>query len=334
MYLRYLLRRFAMFLLVVFLAITINFLLPRLMPGDPVEQKLSTLAATGGGQIGDISAMVAAYQAKFGLDQPIWKQYLNYWWDLLHLDLGYSLENYPERVSASILAALPWTVGLVGASTLIAFVIGSLLGGLLAWPSVPKGLRAFIPLLMIISAIPYFLLGIVLVYFLAIVIRAFPAGGGYPFGGILRNDWTTIKAILYHAVLPATSMILAGMGTWALGMRGMMVSVLGEDFITLAEAKGQPQQRIFLRYAMRNCLLPQLTTLALTLGYVVAGAILVEVVFSYPGIGLKLFSAIKAKDYFVIQGIVLVLILSTAGTLFVLDLLYPLIDPRIAQGRD
>jgi len=329
----YVVRRFGVLVLVVFLATTVNFIIPRLTPGDPIEQKLSQLVATSGGQIGDVTAMVESYRKRFGLDQPWHVQYVNYWIALARLDLGFSLENFPERVSDAIAAALPWTVGLLGLSTLIAFGIGSLLGGLLAWPRTPPGARAAIPLLMLLSAVPYFLLGIILVFLLAIKVKLFPAGGGYPFGAILRFDLATGVGIVHHAALPALSIILAGIGTWALGMRGMMISVLGEDYITLAEAKGLSERRIFLWYGLRNALLPQVTTLALTLGHVVSGAILVEVIFSYPGVGLKLYHAILAKDYFLIQGIVLLLIVSIAVTMFIMDLIYPLIDPRIAYRR-
>jgi peptide/nickel transport system permease protein len=313
--------------------VTINFGIPRLIPGDPIEQKLNSMIATSGGQMGDVSAMAQAYREQFGLDQPVWKQYLNYWRGLARLDLGVSLERYPERVSDSIRAALPWTLGLVGVSTLVSFVIGTLLGGLLAWPRAPRGVRTLIPFLMVISAIPYFLLGLVLVFVFAIILKLFPAGGGYSFGGIMKLDWRTAGDILHHAALPAASIVLAGIGSWALSMRGMLISILGEDYITLAEAKGLKQRRIFFWYAMRNGLLPQITTLAMALSHVVAGAILVEVIFAYPGIGFKLFQAVQAKDYFMIQGIVLMIILAISISLFLLDFIYPLIDPRIAYER-
>ncbi len=333
MTLEYVVRRFALLVVVLLLAVTVNFIIPRLTPGDPIEQKLSQLVATSGGQVGDVTAMVRAYRARFGLDQPLLRQYVNYWIALMHLDLGFSLDNFPERVADAIAAALPWTVGLLGLSTLIAFGIGSILGGLLAWPGTPRGARMAIPVFMLLSAVPYFLLGIVLVFLLAIKVKLFPAGGGYPFGVILRFDLASITGIIHHAALPALSIILAGIGAWALAMRGMIISVLGEDYITLAEAKGLPERRIFVWYGLRNALLPQVTTLALTLGHVVSGAILVEVIFSYPGIGFKLYQAILAKDYFMIQGIVLLLIVSIALTLFLLDLVYPLIDPRIVYRR-
>jgi peptide/nickel transport system permease protein len=334
MYLRYVLKRFSIFVVVVILAVTINFLIPRLMPGDPIETKLAQMSAGGGGQIGDIQKIAEAYRAKFGLDRPIWRQYLDYWGSLFRLDLGYSLANYPERVSHAIVTALPWTIGLLGTSTILSFVIGTLAGAWLAWPQVPRMLRnVVVPILMIVSAIPFFLLGMLLLYFFAIRVKAFPTSGGAPYGTILRFNPSTILGILHHAALPALSIVFAGIGTWAVGMRSMMVDVLGEDYIDLAEAKGLRQPRIFLAYAMRNALLPQVTRFGLALGYVVSGTILVEVVFAYPGVGFKLYQAILTKDYFVMQGIVLLLILSIAVAMLLLDFIYPLIDPRIAYHR-
>jgi peptide/nickel transport system permease protein len=331
--LSYVFKRFGFLVLTIFLGVTINFMIPRLIPGDPVEQKLNQMFATSGGQMADLTAMIQMYRSQFGLDQPLFNQYVSYWRGLLHMDLGYSLDRFPERVSDAIGAALPWTLGLVGSATLVSFVIGTLLGGLLAWPRVPRTIRTFIPILMILSAIPYFLLGLILVFVFAITLKLFPAGGGYPFGTALRFDLVTLRNVVHHAILPATSIILAGIGTWALAMRGMIVSILGEDYIVLAEAKGLKQTRIFAWYAMRNAMLPQITTLGLTMSHVVAGAILVEVIFAYPGIGYKLFQAVGAKDYFVIQGIVLLMIVAIAVILFILDLVYPLIDPRIVYGR-
>lgn len=331
MFLRYLRNRVFMLFMVIFMAVTINFIIPRLIPGDPVEQKLATLAATGGGS-SNIDEVAEVYRKKFGLDQPVWKQYLGYWGDLFRWDLGYSLANYPQTVSEVISAGLPWTIGLVGVSTLLSFIIGSLLGAVLAWPKTPTVIKGLSLPLMILSTIPYFLLGIILVFFFAIKTRFFPAGGGYTFGMILAWDWETIRDVLHHAFLPAVSVVAAGIGRWALGMRGMMVGTLGEDFITLAEAKGLRPSRIFYTYGIRNSLLPQLTTLALSLGYVVAGTILVEIIFSYPGLGNQLYQAIQAKDYFVIQGILLMLIITIAVSTFVMDLIYPLIDPRITHG--
>jgi peptide/nickel transport system permease protein len=333
MYLDYVVRRFGVMLLIFALAVTINFVLPRLTPGDPVEQQLNQLIASSGGQVGDVRAIVESYRQRFGLDQPVWQQYLNYWAQVLRFDLGFSLANYPERVAESLRGALPWTIGLLGTATLLSFVLGTLLGGALAWPRAPRWLGLFAAPFLILSAIPYFLIGVMLLFVFAIVYQVFPAGGGFPFDVTLGFDRASVAGILWHATLPALSIVLAQIGAWAIGMRGMLVSVLGEDYITLAEAKGLSQRRIFLWYAVRNALLPQLTKLALTLGHIVSGAILVEVIFSYPGVGYRLYQAIQSKDFFVIQGIVLVLSLSIAVSMFVLDLLYPLIDPRITNRR-
>jgi peptide/nickel transport system permease protein len=333
MYANYILRRLGIMLVVVFLAISINFLLPRLMPGDPIEAQLNQLLATGAGG-GDVTAMVASYRARFGLDQPLFTQYLEYWRSVLHFDLGVSLAAYPEKVSDAILGGLPWTLGLLGFATLISFLIGSVLGGLMGWPRTPPAVRWFGSGLVMLSAVPYFLVGMILLYVFAIVLRWFPAGGGMPFGLVRGFNWQTVSAVLWHATLPALSIVIAEIGAWALGMRGMLVSVLGDDYITLATAKGLKTRRIFLRYGVRNALLPQLTKLALALGHIVSGAILVEVIFSYPGIGFRLYQAIQAKDYFVIQGIVLLLSVSIAVAMFILDLIYPLIDPRITSSSN
>ncbi|RYE81243.1 MAG: ABC transporter permease [Hyphomicrobiales bacterium] len=328
MYAGYVARRLGIMLLVVFLAVSINFALPRLMPGDPIQAQLSQLLASGGGS-GDISAMVEAYQQRFGLDQPVWNQYFAYWQALFRLDLGYSLTNYPERVDSAIANSLPWTLGLLGVATAVSFTVGTLLGGVMGWPQTPRWVRNFGSGVVLLSSVPYFLIGMILLYLFAIVFRWFPAGGGMPFGMNAGFNVETIGGVLWHGTLPALSIIIAEIGAWAIGMRGMLVSVLGEDYITLAEAKGNKPRRILSRYGMRNALLPQLTKLAMTLGHIVSGAILVEVIFSYPGVGFRLYQAIQSKDYFVIQGIVLLLSVSIAIAMFILDLIYPLIDPRI-----
>lgn len=332
MYATYVARRFGIMLLVIALAVSINFLLPRLMPGDPVEAKLNQLLATGGGG-GDIREMVNSYRARFGLDRPLSAQYIAYWQSIFRFDLGVSLAAYPERVSEAILAGLPWTLGLLGFSTVVSFTIGTWLGGVMGWPNTPGFARALGSGVILLSSVPYFLIGMVLLYLFAIVFRIFPAGGGLPFGMTVDFNWQSILAIALHGALPAASIILGEIGAWALGMRGMLVSVLGEDYIALAEAKGLKPRRIFRWYGMRNALLPQLTKLAMTLGHIVSGAILVEVIFSYPGIGFRLYQAIQANDYFVIQGIVLLLSVSIAVAMFILDLVYPLIDPRITAER-
>ncbi len=329
----YVLQRVMQLILIVFIAVTINFILPRMIPGDPVEAALSTKIAVSGNVSVDVQEVAAAYRAKFGLDQPLWRQYLSYWNDILHFEFGVSLVKFPETVMSQIQSALPWTITLMLVSTLIAFVLGSILGALFAWPRTPKLFHILVSPFMLLSTIPFFLLGIILLSLFAVEFRIFPPGGGFSPTRIRAFNLGTALDILYHSILPALSIILGGMGAWALGMRAMMVTVLGEDYVTFAEAKGLPPRRIFLWYGMRNALLPQVTQLALALGSVLGGTVLVEAIFSYPGIGTLLFAAIASKDYFVIQGIVLILIFALAGALFIIDLIYPLLDPRIRYSN-
>ncbi len=327
------LTRLGTFFLVVFVAITINFLAPRLAPGDPVTQRLEAMGSQGTAIGGDFREIVEAYKRKFGYDQPLWRQYLNYWRDLLQGDLGYSISKYPARTSDIIAKALPWTVGLLGVATILGFVVGTIAGALLAWPSTPAVFgRALIPFFVVLSSIPYYLLGLLLLFLLSLTYQIFPSGGGHSI--FVEPEWNVpaILDIIYHATLPALSIVLASIAFWALGMRGMMISIQGEDFMTLALAKGLSKTRVFFRYAMRNAFLPQATQLALALGHVVSGAVLVEVIFRYPGIGYSLFEAITGKDYFVMQGILLLLIVSIALAMLIMDFVYPLLDPRVRYG--
>mgnify|MGYP000050091603 CR=1 FL=1 len=329
----YALNRIGTFLLVVVVAITINFLVPRLAPGDPVTQRLEATGSSGTTVGGDFRELVKAYEEKFGYGKPLWEQYLLYWNDLLHGNLGFSIAKYPARTIDIISSALPWTIGLLGVSTLIGFVVGTLSGALLAWPGTSKIFsRVLIPIFVVFSSVPYYLLGLLLLFAFSLNYQFFPGGGGIDM--FIEPGWnfTAIVNILYHAFLPALSIVLASIAFWALGMRGMMVTIQGEDFMTLAQAKGLSKPRVFFRYGMRNAFLPQATHLALALGHVVSGAVLVEVIFRYPGIGYSLYEAITGKDYFVIQGILLLLILSIAFAMLIMDFVYPLLDPRVSYG--
>lgn len=329
----YLLKRFGQLLLILFIAVTLNFAIPRMIPGDPIEAALSTQLAMSGADGTDIQALADSYRAKFGLDQPVWRQYTNYWQDIARGDLGVSLVSFPDPVTDKIANALPWTLGLLSVATLIAFVMGSLLGAILAWPRAPKGLKAVVPPLMLLASIPFFLLAIVLIFVFAVVWNVFPPAGGFSSIAVLGWDWATVKDLVHHAFLPGVSIVLGGVGFWALGMRGMMVSVLNEDYITFADAKGLKPSRIFFWYGMRNAFLPQMTAIGLALGFVLSGSVLVEAIFAYPGLGNLLFLAIVGKDFFVIQGVVLLLIVSLGIALFLVDLVYPLVDPRIRYQR-
>lgn len=329
----YVAKRIGMFLLIVWLAATVNFFLPRIGGQDPIRDMMIQQAALGGNMQTGLEEMILIYNEKFGLNRPLWQQYLTYLGDMSRFDFNYAITSYPQRVSDIIIRAVPWTLTLLTVTTLISWVVGTLLGAFMGWPRAPKFLSFLMPPLLSLSAIPFFLLGLILIYLFAFHWRIFPLFGGYRPGTI--PVWTPafIKDALYHSVLPALSIILVSLGGWALGMRAMMITTRGEDFVTYADAKGLKGRTIFLHYAIRNALLPQATALALVLGQLVSGAVLVEVVFQYPGIGNALYIAILASDYNVVQGIIFVLIVSIGLTTLILDLIYPLLDPRITFRR-
>ncbi len=329
----YVIKRIGMFLLIIWLAATVNFVGPRLTGKDPVRQKILQQAALGGYVQAGLNDMAKEYEKKFGLDKPLWLQYVNYLVDMSELRFGYSISNYPKTVNELMAVALPWTIGLLGVTTLLAFALGTFLGALLAWPRAPGFIQYLLPPLLTLSAVPYYLLGLVLLYFFAFATGWLPIFGGYSPGAIPTFTLGFILDVVKHSILPALSIVLAAIGFWALGMRAMMVTVEGEDSMIFAEAKGLRDRTLFFRYAVRNALLPQVTALALALGEILSGAVLVEVVFSYPGIGTVLYHAIQEFDYFVIQGIVFTIIVSIGIATLLVDLIYPLLDPRITYRK-
>jgi peptide/nickel transport system permease protein len=313
---------------VVWVAATLNFLILRLAPGDPVAGILARIAQQGSSTAG-ADEIIRAYRQTFGLDDSLLVQYAHYIANYARLDLGPSLSNFPIPVSAIIGRALPWTIGLLGVSTLIAFVLGTLFGAILSWRSTPRLIRGALPMLMIAAAVPYYLLAILLLAIFSFGLHLFPAFGTQAIGSDESVGLARVGEIVSHSFLPALSLVLAGIGGWMLGMRALMVDVLGSDYLILAEAKGLSTRRILTWYAMRNAILPQVTILAISLGTIVSGAILVEVIFSYPGLGSTLYHAIQNADYTLIQGVSFILVVAVGLAILVIDLLYPLLDPRV-----
>src|SRR5207302_3658664 len=322
MRLDYLVRRLILFVVVIWVAATIKYVLPRLSGGNAIRQQLTQQAASGGYMQGNIDAMIAEYDVEFGLDKPLWQQYLTYLWDISHLEFGPSMANYPMRVSTLMINALPWTLALLGLSTAIAFSIGIFLGALLAWTKTPRFIvNVLLPPFLTLSAVPYYMLGLILLWVLAFQTHWFPIFGAYSPGTI--PDWSDpefLKDVAGHMVLPSLSIVLSALGFWALGMRAMMVTVQHDDFVQFAEAKGLKGRTLFVRYAGRNAVLPQITALGLTIGHILSGALLVEIVFSYPGIGGVLYHSIRAYDFFAIEGIVFGVIVSITIATLLLDL--------------
>lgn len=326
-------RRIVMVVAVVWAAATLNFFIPRIAPKNPIAEKLTQLAGTSGVDPTKIQELSQAFGARFGLDQPLLTQYLRYIGDMARFDFGQSITKYPARVSDLIGEALPWTLGLMITTTLLAFLIGTLLGAAAGFYRNSALLSVVSPIIMVFSAIPFYLLGLVLIYIFASRLGWFPVSGGYGLTSVPEWSWGFALEVLQHATLPALSILIASVGTWAIGMRGMMVTVQGEDYMTFAEAKGLKPSRLFYRYGMRNALLPQVTALALYFGQIVTGAVLVEIVFAYPGLGSLLLDSIKLFDFPTIYGIVFILTLTVALSMLLVDLLYPLLDPRARVGR-
>lgn len=328
----YVLKRVGMWFLTVWLGTTIIFLIPRLAPGDPVAGVISRMTAQSG-YVENSAEIINAWQPRFGLDEPLPVQYFRYVGNSLRFDLGYSLANFPSRVEDMVIQALPWTVGLLLVAVLISFLIGNTIGALMAWERTPGWIQNLLPVSLTFTSIPFFMLGILLIYVFAFGLRWLPASGSVGRGLTQGFNWPYIASVANHAILPATAIVIASMGFWALGMRGMMITTAGEDYMILAQAKGLTPSRIFWLYGVRNSILPQVTALTLSLGGIVGGAVLVEYIFAYPGIGYLLYQGIVTSDYTLIQGIVFMLVFTTATLVLILDLIYPLIDPRITFER-
>lgn len=329
----YIVRRFGMFLLTVWLGTTLIFLIPRLAPGDPVQAMLGRMMSEGS-NVENADQLITAYRERFGLNQPVYIQYFKYLYNSATFNTGYSLAFFPSRVDDMIARSMPWTLGLLFTALLLSFFIGNAVGALLAWRRTPKIARRVLPITLVFTSIPAYMIGIMLLFFFAFKLAWFPYAGNYARG--LTPGWNLvfIGSVIKHASLPVLSIILVSMGSWALGMRGMMITTEGEDYMILADAKGLTPWRIFGRYGVRNAILPQVTAFGVALGALAGGAVLVEIIFTYPGVGNLLYQGILNSDFTLIQGIVFYVIVGVALAVLVLDLTYPLIDPRINYKRN
>lgn len=329
----YVFKRIGMFFLTIWLGSTIIFIVPRLAPGDPVTAMIGRMI-TQGATVENADVMIEAWRTRFGLDDPLPIQYLKYLGNLATFNTGFSLAFFPAEVDDLVARSAPWTVGLLLMATIISFFLGNAIGALIAWRPTPAWLRRILPLTITFTAIPPFMLGILLIYLFAFQLEWLPFSGAYARGLTPGFNLPFILSALKHAILPALAIVLTTMGFWALGMRGMMITIDGQDYMVLAQAKGLRHSRIFLRYGIRNGILPQMTALALTLGSIAAGSVIVEVIFTYPGMGFLLYQGILNSDFNLIQGIVFYLIVGVSLAVLIIDLLYPLIDPRITYERN
>ena len=322
-------QRIGFLFLVVWAAATITFFIPRLSSRNPIRERFAALARTGGFSPGDLETIVASYNQKFGLDKPLLEQYWDYMSSLARFDLGVSLNLFPKTVGELIMDALPWSIGLLIVTTILSFVIGNLLGALAAWPQAPDWLRSISTSFVLLQGVPPVLLGVLLIFFIGFRLKLLPISGSHSIGIVPEFTLSFILDMLKHQILPALSLILGTVGGWVLSMRGMGVTIQGEDYVLFAEHKGLSSRTIFRDYFLRNAMLPQVTGFALALGSVVTSAVVVESIFGLPGLGSVLFAAIRTNDFLVIYGIVLFITIAIATLMVFVELLYPFLDPRI-----
>ena len=321
---RYALRRLGFFLLTLWVALTLNFFLPRLMPGNPAEAMLGKFR-------GPVSPQaLQALEVAFGVNtkESLFTQYLHYLGNVATGNFGTSLYFYPQSVGRVILDALPWTLGLVGVTTILAFVLGTGIGIVAAWRRGGRLDSIVPPVFVITSAIPYFWVGMMLILIFAEQLQWFPAAFGYNISQTPSLSLPFIVDIVEHAVLPATALLITTIGTWILTMRNTMVTTLAEDYVRMARAKGLPSRRIMFDYAARNAILPNLTGFAMSLGFVVGGAILVEYVFNYPGVGYMLLQAVTQEDYPLMQALFLLITVAVLVAILLADIATAILDPR------
>lgn len=325
---QYIIRKLGFYLVTLWIAVTLNFAIPRLMPGDPATAMFASFQ--GRMTVREYRALKAALGFT---NDNILGQYRTYLWNLLHLNFGISFARYPVPVRTVIGQDFPWTLLLIGIAIVISFIIGTLSGIVAAWRRGSRFDSTMPPVLLFFQSFPQFYIGLALIFFVALKLGWFPLAHAYNLNTTISLTPGFVGSVAYHSVLPVFVLVLTTLGGWALGMRNNMVASLGEEYITMAEAKGLSQRRVMLNYAARNAILPQVTSFAMALGYIVSGQILIETVFSYPGVGYDMFTAASQQDYPLLQGLLLVIVTAVLIANFVADLVYVKLDPRVALER-
>jgi peptide/nickel transport system permease protein len=323
---RVLLRRLLFYVVTAWAAITLNFILPRLMPGNPAQDLINRNA-------GKLSpAAIKAIQVLFG--QPhtsLISQYFTYWHNVVTFNFGISYSFYPTPVIQVIQQSIYWTVVLIGLCTVIGFVLGTLLGMFVGWRR-GSWRDALVPITTFLSSLPYFWFALIAILVFAVHLHWFPTSGGYGIGLQIGLNWPFLSSAIYYGILPALTIVVASVGGWLLGMRNMMITTLNEDYVLLAEAKGLSRIRVMFTYAGRNAVLPSIAGFAMSLGFVVGGAIVTEIVFNYPGIGTVLFQAAEGQDYPLLEAIFLTITVAVLIANLLADLAYIALDPRTRES--
>jgi peptide/nickel transport system permease protein len=327
---RYLIPRIIQFFTIIFVGITVTFIIPRFSPTDPVEAQISMMMARGNTlDPQSIESMRAALTDMYGLSGTPLQQYFSFWGRLLRGDLGPSLANFPTPVSQMIAQAMPYTLSILITAVIISWIFGNLFGGLSSYYPKNRILSVIEALGQAVRPIPYYIVALVLLVVFAFFIPIFPFSGAYPIG--TKPSWTLdfFWIFLKHSALPAATLVLIGFGGWFIGMKSLTSNIISEDYVVYAETAGLKESKILRNYIMRNALLPQITGLAMSLGTVFSGALIMEVVFGYPGMGSLTITAVYRNDYAMIMGIAIYSIIGVATAVFIMDLLYPLFDPRV-----
>lgn len=324
---RFILRRLGFYLLAAWASLTINFFLPRLIPGDPA----STIIASSRGQLRP--EQIQQLKEALGISEaPIIQQYFTYLSHVLRGDFGISFSSFPSPVTTVIGTGLVWTLLLGGAALIVSFLLGNLIGVVASWRRGGLLDTTLPPLLVLIGAFPPFFLALMALFFLGLRMGWFPLRHAY--SDAVAPGWnvTFISSVVRHLLLPAITIVLVSIGGWVLGMRNTMIGVLAEDYITMAEAKGLSQREVMFKYAARNALLPSVTAFGMALGFVLSGQILIETIFSYPGLGYLLVKSVTSLDYPLMQGLFLMITFAVLAANFIVDVLYTRLDPRVRTG--
>ena len=320
---RYLLNRLGFYLIAAWAAITLNFFIPRMMPGDPA----SIMFANFRGKLKPEA--LEALKQTFGItDAPIFSQYLDYITHLFKGDLGVSIAYFPQPVSSVIISGLAWTLFLVGISLILSFAIGTIIGMYIAWNRDERLDSILPPGFALLSAFPYFFTAMILLYVFGFKYGWFPIRHAYSSDLTPEFSIPFIMSALYHAFLPASTLVFMGIGGWMLQMRNNMITTISTDYISFAKARGLSERRIMFYYAAKNAILPIITSFGMAIGFALNGAILTEIIFSYPGQGYILFEAVKSQDFQLMQGIFLTITLSVLAANWIIDILVLVLDPR------
>lgn len=329
---KYIFRRLLQFAFVVVVGISLAFFITNLSPVDPVEQSLTLMTSFGATDPRSVELMREALTELYGLDGNLLARYTGFWKRVVTGDFGPSLSAFPTPVMTLIGNALPWTLGLLVMSIFITFIIGNVLGALAGYFRKSIGLKLVGAAIMMLNPVPHYILALILLIILGFIWPIFPISGGSQMNLAAGFSFAFIWSVIVHATLPALSLVLAGIGGWFIGMRSLVSNIVTDDYVIYAELGGVSSRKIFSQYVARNALLPQVTGLALQLGQIFGGAVIVEFVFNYPGMGSLLIAGIYSGDYSLVLGVTTISIVAVAVAVFLVDIFYPLIDPRVRLG--